>query len=523
MKLIHRTITFFRTLRGQLILTYTTVTVLALLALELTVMLLVVLISGGFNNDVSPYLGDVVTVLPAQARAYLQPDDPDPKGLQSWLQATYDAGYASLARQDLFDSPAAPIVKSDPMYVIAADKTVLAAAPASAQGLVGRTYSPPADVNNSAAILDNALRLDLTTANLYSKKSDGNYWMAVPVQQNEGTGPLAGVIVVTVKPPSILSSHWWPLILVILLGTGFVLLMAVAPFGALFGFIMSRGLTRRLKVLTQAVDAWSEGDFSVQPQDHSKDEISYLGMRMRRMAEHVQTLLQTRQELALLEERNRLARELHDTVKQETFATLMQVRAAKNLLDQDPAAAREHLEQAEELIKSSQQELGLLITELRPAALDSADAGGGPGLAGALKRYLESWSQHSRIPAELQVQNEHRLPLEIEQTLFRVAQEALSNVARHSRASAVNIHLAFDSDRVTLSITDNGVGFEPCVSSPGFGLQSMRERMTTIHGTLRIESAPETSTANDTCPGLCPGGTTVTASAPTRRQEENQK
>ena len=292
-----------------------------------------------------------------------------------------------------------------------------------------------------------------------------------------------------------------PIILWVVPLTGLVLLLAVVPFGGLFGFIMSRGLTRRLKALTLAADAWSEGDFSVQPQDRSRDEISYLGMRMRRMAEHVQALLQSQHELALLEERNRLARELHDTVRQETFATLMQVRAAKNLLDSDPAAARERLAEAEELIKATQQELGRVITELRPTALE------GQGLAGALRDYLATWSQHARIPADLQVQNEQRLPLEIEQTLFRVAQEALSNVARHSRASAVTVWLVFEPDRVILHVVDNGVGFDPAAAGGGFGLQSMRERMAAIQGYLIVQAAPE-------------GGAVVTASAPTVRQEQ---
>jgi signal transduction histidine kinase len=447
------------------------------------------------------------------------------------------------------------------MYVIAPDETVLAAAPASAKSLVGRKYSPPSNVVRSQAILDNALKLELQSSRVSATRPDGNYLMAVPVRQSQGEGPLAAVIIVTVKAPPAAMSSWWPVLLGIVLATGFVLLLAVAPFGALFGFIMSRGLTRRLKALTLAADAWSEGDFSVQPQDRSKDEISYLGMRLRRMAEHVQALLQTQQELALLEERNRLARELHDTVKQETFATLMQVRAAKNLLDQDPAAARQRLEEAEQLIKTSQQELGLIISELRPSALE------GQGLAQALHGYLEGWSQHACIPADMQVQadtvhpadtggqrppvhpadtggqrppvhpadtdgqgppvhpNERRLPLVVEQTLFRVAQEALSNVARHSRASAATICLSFDADQVTLCITDNGVGFDlqaagfdlqaagldpaaggDTTAGRGFGLQSMHDRMAAIQGILVVQAAPD-------------GGTTVTARAPIPHQE----
>jgi two-component system, NarL family, sensor histidine kinase LiaS len=495
-----RIMTFFQSLRGKLILTYTTVTVLALLALEITLLLAAGVFSRGMRMNTLTYLSDVVAVLPSQARTYLQPGAHDLAGLQTWLQATYDAGYASLPPQGAFDSPAAPIVKTDPMYVISPDETVLAAAPASAKSLVGRPYSPPSNVARSRDILDNALQLDLQSGQVSAIWPDGNYLMAVPVRQSQGEGPLAAVIIVTVKAPPAGTSAWWPVFLGIVPATGLLLLLAVAPFGAMFGFIMSRGLTRRLKALTLAADAWSEGDFSVQPQDRSKDEISYLGQRLRRMAEHVQALLQTQQALALLEERNRLARELHDTVKQETFATLMQVRAAKNLLDRDPSAARARLDEAEALIKSSQQELGLLISELRPAALE------GRGLAGALTDYLATWSQHSRIPAEIQVMNDQRLPLEVEQTLFRVAQEALSNVARHSRASAATVRLAFGSGQVTLCVADNGVGFDPSVAGSGFGLQSMHDRMTAIQGRLVVQAVPDS-------------GATITATAPTLREE----
>jgi NarL family two-component system sensor histidine kinase LiaS len=276
------------------------------------------------------------------------------------------------------------------------------------------------------------------------------------------------------------------------------MLMAVAPFAALFGFIMSRGLTRRLKALTLAADAWSEGNFSVKPDDRSRDEIGILGQQMRRMAERVQSLLQSQQELAMLEERNRLARELHDTVKQQTFATLMQVRAAKNSLDPDAESARQHLDEAEGLLKTSQQELGLMIAELHPAALE------GQGLAAALRETLDHWTEQTRIPVDYQVQNERRLSLGIEQSLYRVAQEALSNVARHSQASSLVVRLVFDAQQVCLTVSDNGKGFDPAgVIHKGFGLLSMRERVACLGGQLSVSSSPET-------------GSTVTAAVPVR-------
>ncbi len=485
---------FFTGLRGKLILTYTLVTVLALLALEVLAILVVFVPAYLITIDRQQYFSDVVDVLYPQARAYLQPGKEDLPGLQAWLDATYQAGYASLPAQNANDSPAAAIVKSDPMVVISPKGIVLAQAPAGQASLVGRQYTPP-NTSRSQEVLQAALDKNYTTANLYTQTSNGNYLIAVPVAATDKQSQLVGVIIMTVKPPpSLLSTRWpflagsLPLLVAIVLGTGILLLMAVAPFGALFGLVVSGGLTRRLKALTRAADAWSEGNFTVQPQDRSQDEIGILGRQMRRMAERVQLLLQSQHELALMEERNRLARELHDTVKQETFATLMQVRAARNLLESDPTTARQHLEEAEGLIKSSQQELGLIISELRPAALE------GCGLADALRAYADTWSKHTRIPIEFQVQNECRLSLDAEQALYRIAQEALSNVARHSRASAAQLRLEFCPGETQLTISDNGTGFDTNSPKAGLGLKSMHERLSTLGGDLQVFSSKEKGT-----------------------------
>jgi NarL family two-component system sensor histidine kinase LiaS len=322
--------------------------------------------------------------------------------------------------------------------------------------------------------------------------------------------PVVGVVIVTVTalPNNFLARVWpsvrqmAPVAAGTVAATAVLLLIAVAPLGALFGLIMSRGLTRRLAALSAAADSWSEGNFTPLPPERGADEISVLGQRLRRMAERLQTLLQTQQQLAALEERNRLARDLHDTVKQQSFATLMQVRAARNMLESDPAAAQQRLAEAEELIKTSQQELGRLITELRPAELE------GQGLAGALRDLASSWASRSHILATCQVQSERRLPLDAEQALYRVAQEALANVARHSRASAATVRLTYEPERVLLVISDNGIGFDPAVAAAatGFGLQSMQQRLAALGGQLTLVSAPGS-------------GATLTASVPASQGE----
>ena len=150
-----------------------------------------------------------------------------------------------------------------------------------------------------------------------------------------------------------------------------------------FWFLYCPGLTRRLRALDEVTDEWSRGNFEVLTRDASGDELGQLARQLNHMALQLQNLLQTRQELATLEERNRLARDLHDSVKQQFFATAMQIGAAQALLPQQPATAQTHLMEAERLAHQAQQELTTLIRELRPAALE------GKGLAAALRDYLD--------------------------------------------------------------------------------------------------------------------------------------
>ncbi|MBL8057745.1 MAG: sensor histidine kinase [Anaerolineales bacterium] len=191
------------------------------------------------------------------------------------------------------------------------------------------------------------------------------------------------------------------------------------------------------------------------------------------------------QDLAIAEERNRLARDLHDSAKQQAFALSAQLDAARSLLGRDPAAADRHLRQAEQLADLLRQELATLILELRPPAL------GDHGLADALRRYVTEWSQQSGIAAEFQVYGERPLPREVEHTLFRLSQEALANVARHSQARRVEVQLDCREAQVKLSVKDDGHGFDPALVPPGLGTQSMRERAAALpNGTLTLDSAP---------------------------------
>lgn len=125
-----------------------------------------------------------------------------------------------------------------------------------------------------------------------------------------------------------------------------------------------------------------------------------------------------------------------------------------------------------------------MIQDLRSPALE------GKGLAAALQDYGQDWSRQNKIELEIRLQGERPLPLEIEKTVFRILQEALANVARHSKADKVEIRLAYTSKELACMIRDNGDGFDPSQVLPGFGISSMQERAETLGSQLNLESTP---------------------------------
>jgi two-component system, NarL family, sensor histidine kinase LiaS len=279
----------------------------------------------------------------------------------------------------------------------------------------------------------------------------------------------------------------------ILLGVDIFLLVFVPLTGALFGIISTQGLIQRIRGLVAATTRFADGDYSQRVQVSRRDEVGQLEEQFNRMAQQLVESIAQRQGLAeqnaRLAERARLARDLHDSVKQQVFAVSMQLGAGLALLEQKPEVARRHLVEAENLAYHAQQELALLIQELRPLALQ------GKELAAALQEYTATWSRQSGIAADLRVADVGILPLPVEESLWRVTQEALSNVARHSHATSVRVSLACEHGKVTLAIMDNGQGFD---TSPGHhsgvGLHSMQERMELLGGTVTVESKPEEGT-----------------------------
>jgi signal transduction histidine kinase/ligand-binding sensor domain-containing protein len=209
----------------------------------------------------------------------------------------------------------------------------------------------------------------------------------------------------------------------------------------------------------------------------------------------IERLFEKTKELAVIEERNRLARDLHDSVKQKAFAAMAQLGTAQAVVVKNPEAAKQHLEEAETLVSDVIEELTFLIQEMYPLVLKEK------GLISVLQSYIYEWQARNSIQANLEVIDERRIDIQIEQALFRIIQEALSNVARHSGARKVDLSLQFSKTKIDLTIIDNGCGFDKTTHLGGVGLQSMQERTCMINGKLQIMAVPgQGTTINITVP-----------------------
>ena len=194
--------------------------------------------------------------------------------------------------------------------------------------------------------------------------------------------------------------------------------------------------------------------------------------------------------MAAIEERQRLARELHDSVSQALYGISLGVHTARMQLDRNPKDLAESLDYVLELAEAALIEMRALIFELRPESLETE------GLVTALTKQAEALHARQGILVQLDLGQEPDIPLKVKQDLYRIAQEALHNTVKHARASQVELKLDQTNEVVILEIRDNGRGFDTMASFPGhLGLHSMRERVTKLGGTFQIESIEGQGTA----------------------------
>ena len=219
---------------------------------------------------------------------------------------------------------------------------------------------------------------------------------------------------------------------------------------------------------------------------------SQLASAQRRSAEEARgreretrLLYEQAQELAALQERQRLARELHDSVSQALYGISLWAHTVREALESsEPEQAEAAIEDVLILAEAGLAEMHALIFELRPESLVTE------GLVAALTKQVEVLRARYKLTVEADLADEPDLSLEKKEALYRIAQEALHNIVKHARANNVVLRLARQEREVFLEVCDNGKGFDPTGPFPGhLGVRSMRERVTKIGGTLTIKSA----------------------------------
>jgi signal transduction histidine kinase len=196
-------------------------------------------------------------------------------------------------------------------------------------------------------------------------------------------------------------------------------------------------------------------------------------------------LYEQAQTLAILEERQRLARELHDAVTQTLFAGSLIADVLPRLWERDPAEGRRRLAELRELARGALAEMRTLLYELRPTALTDVPLGD------LLRQLVDATIGHARLPVSLSVEGQRALPPDVQVALYRIAQESLNNVAKHARASRAEVSLVFRADSVELCLRDDGQGFDLSQIPPGhLGVGFMHERAQAVGAGLQIASQP---------------------------------
>jgi signal transduction histidine kinase len=247
----------------------------------------------------------------------------------------------------------------------------------------------------------------------------------------------------------------------------------------------------------------ARGDFTTRLPVETQDEIGWLEERLNEMAEHLTTAVGDLRELAeqnrmlaeeagrgaALEERTRLARDLHDTVNQQLFVLAMRAAAARKRVEQlggDAAALAPELLMLEELSRQAHGEARQLILQLRPTTLEQH------GLGAALSEYIKTVRAKEGWEIVAAIDQDVRLPGGEGENLFRVAQEALNNISKHAEAHTVRVALTRTEEGVTLTVGDDGAGFDmkAGVRPTAVGLVGMQERVEAMGGSLRVSSAP---------------------------------
>ncbi len=345
------------------------------------------------------------------------------------------------------------------------------------------------DKDTAALIRDRAMSMldQSTTRSPYGQVivTENNYSMAlVPFVNNSNTA--LGSFFLYVTQPS--SSEMMRAVFLSSVSSFVGLILFAALLGVIVGNIFSRKLVHWFEEISKASYRWAEGDFSLKipvkdGQDYS--ELRMVSGKLNDMADQLEQVVHTRQELAASEERNRISRELHDNIKQQVFSINMNLGAAMVLMDKKPEQVKEKIELAGSLTGETLQDLDAMIGKLRPPLIS------GEKLIKKLEEYGRNWQKISGIKLDLVLQDTPPMDESMAGEVYRICQEALSNIMRHSKADHGSILLETNEIEINMTIRDNGHGFDMKEKQTGIGLRSIQERVEKMSGTFNIQSGKD--------------------------------
>ncbi|MDP1544523.1 MAG: HAMP domain-containing protein [Anaerolineales bacterium] len=281
-----------------------------------------------------------------------------------------------------------------------------------------------------------------------------------------------------------------------------LILLFVSVVGILFATFLTWVLTRPILELVSATQSVTNGDFSQRVPRWANDEIGDLAVSFNQMAEGLARTDELRKEREALrrqllekvistqeDERRRIARELHDSTSQNLTSLILGLR----IMETNCAACVEQFKATDlrQVASQTLDEVHDLSMRLRPRVLDDL------GLAAALERLVAEWQGRYKIPVDVAVQLNERLPGDLETAIYRIVQEALTNIARHAQAKSASILIEKHGSIVHTIVEDDGIGFDVSAShgERHLGMLGMRERAELLNGTLTIESAPQHGTS----------------------------
>ena len=284
---------------------------------------------------------------------------------------------------------------------------------------------------------------------------------------------------------------------------GFFAGLLIGLVGSITGSLIARSVKLRLWEAGRLASCIARGDYHARLDVGADDEVGWLEGQLNHMAVQLESAVESLKGLAeqnrrlgeeagrgaALEERMRLARDLHDTVNQQLFVLAMRIAALKKRLEQagnDAAYLVPEMNNLEELARNAHSQIRELILQIRPVTLEKE------GLGAALKDYVNSIAGNEGWEVKIEIDNSIRPGGLVEECLFRVAQEALNNISKHAAAKKVGVVMVLEDKNIKLSINDDGTGFDPGSTHrpTAVGLAGIRERITAVNGRVDIKSAP---------------------------------